>query len=200
MMFRLLCGLAAVTFNMTAVQAATPLLDAPGTAGQNTISYTLGYELTTGSSGLSVSSLGLWDQNGDGLAGAHNIGLYNASGGLLGQVTVTAGTGSTLVGGFRYADLLAPLTLLPNTTYVLAAAYNSEDVYSYYDSFSPVGSHVSGGVTIGFGRYEAGSTLQFPTTTTSARYTGPNFLYTAVPEPTALLPLAGLAMLLRRRR
>ncbi|HEV7297728.1 MAG TPA: PEP-CTERM sorting domain-containing protein [Tepidisphaeraceae bacterium] len=182
--------------------APLPLLDAPGTEGPNAVSYTLGYELTTGATPLTVTSLGVWDQGADGLIAAHGVGLFSVVGDMLGQAAVPAGTGGTLLGTFRYADLTVPIVLLPNTTYVLAAAYDSDDAYGWYGPFGePVAGHVTADVTIGYGRNEAGSALQFPTGTTGAVYTGPNFIYTAVPEPAVvgMFSIAGLAFLRRRR-
>jgi hypothetical protein len=85
--------------------------------------YTVGYEFTTGASALSVSALGIYDAGSAGLNYAHDVGLWTASGTLLGTVTVTAGV-HTLINGFAFVSLNSAALLNANTSYVLAANYD----------------------------------------------------------------------------
>lgn len=125
---------------LTAVLAGTVLagtaLGAPlvtdsgsGTPRSN-FSGTVGYAFTTDSTPVYVSSLGLWDEDPDGLASAHQVGLWTDGGTLLGTTTVGSAADNWLHGEFRYAQLDSGVTLAPNTTYRIAA-----EVFSGGDAF-----------------------------------------------------------------
>jgi hypothetical protein len=174
----------------------TPLLSASGGSGPNSVSFTLGWEFTVGAQPIQVTALGLWDSGADGFAAPHAVGVWNASGSsLLGQVTVPAGTAAALNAGDRYTDLLVPVDLAASTKYVIGAAYNSDDPYRWFGGFGDfANNHVNGDITVGFGRNESGSSLTFPTGTTSAVYTGPNALFVNVPEPAGAGVLVGVAV------
>src|SRR4051812_40535085 len=96
-----------------------------GNFGQET--GTAGYGFTVGSSPLQVITLGVWDLGADGLTNTHQVGLWTNSGTLLAMVEVPSGTGGTLQGEFRYANLSSPVTLTAHETYVLGASYSSRD-------------------------------------------------------------------------
>src|SRR5438477_11911895 len=67
--------------------------------GDNT---TLGYAFTVSSS-ISVTSLGLFDFQNNGLA-SHAVTIWTSTGTQLLQITIPAGTGATLTEGFRYVS------------------------------------------------------------------------------------------------
>jgi hypothetical protein len=85
----------------------------------NESAATFGYSFVIGSSDLLVSSLGYWDAGNNGLRDVHAVGVWNASGDLLGSVEVQSGTDSHLQDTFRYEDVVAPFTLRAHETYVI---------------------------------------------------------------------------------
>jgi hypothetical protein len=183
---------------------SSPWITSVGGSSTNTASDTLGYEVTLGSTPLQLTALGIWDSNSDGLAASHDVGVWNADGTVLkGFVSIPAGVGATLVNGYRYADLATPMDLAPHTTYIIGASYQTDDEYRWFAGFGDYANdHTAGGITIGLGRYDASTSLTYPTHTTGITYTGPNALFTVVPEPTSLLLLlpATFPAFLRRRR
>ncbi len=80
-----------------------------------------GWEFTVNDT-AQVWALGIWDSFGDGLAGAHDVGLLKSDGTLLASATVPAGTSAALVGDAR-VQFVAPVTLQPGEHYVLVALY-----------------------------------------------------------------------------
>lgn len=177
---------------------ATPLVSwsqtglSVGTSG----TYTLGYEFTVGPAGARVGALGFFDYQGNGLATAHQVGLWNAAGALLASATVTGGDPLVSVGsqgdGFRFATI-STLLLAPGN-YVLGAFYS--DPSDFY-SIQPSGLSVAPGFTISQSLLIFGpSTLTKPNQpVANSGYFGPNLLL--VPElsgGTAGTPLAFMAL------
>jgi hypothetical protein len=158
---------------------------------------------------ISVSALGIWDYptDGSGLFFAHPVGLWTSSGTLLGSVTVPAGSGGSLVGQYRYADLSSPIVLSIGQTYVLGALY-PYDITSDSDPF-PSGSFQLAGVATrlaGLGVANDTNNLVFPNGSPpfATNAGGPNLHFTPVPEPSTLA-LAGIVIpamgwWMRRRR
>jgi hypothetical protein len=155
---------------------------------------TLG-DVFTPSSDITVSSLGVFDYQDNGLGKTHAVGIFDKSGALLASTSVSAGTASPLDDHFRYAAI-APLKLTAGQTYTIAALYLTlSDVIGYADI-----KGISASPDIGLPSFSAryaltGATdLYFPTDTVLASapfYIGPNFLYTVDPPP----PLAGVPLL-----
>lgn len=175
-----------------------------GTVRTNADNYSIGMRFVVGSTPIVVTSLGVWDQNGDGLLAAHDVGLWNDAGGApLATATVPIGTSGTLVGGvFRFApDLATPLTLAANTTYRLADLEISAEpfleqgasaTYTGYVSGTPVACYGGGGSPV----------LTFPGAAGGGvnGYLGPNLQF-IVPEPaSAFLFAAGILRLAARPR
>jgi hypothetical protein len=75
---------------------------------------------------INVTSLGVWDQGGDGLGESHEVGIWTDSGTLLASGTVAAGTADSLDSGFRMASI-GPVNMDAGKTYVIAAYYDSSD-------------------------------------------------------------------------
>jgi hypothetical protein len=180
-----------------------PFLTGAGTTFASNGAFTLGYQVIIGNAPVQLTSLGVWDEGSDGLDASHAVGIWGSNTTTpLAQVTVPSGTGATLVDGYRFSDLTTPITLAANTTYVLGAAYNSTD--SPRDitgsSFAGRNSFASPGATIGFGEYEFGSSLTYPSGDVSTIYNGPNGLFTVIPEPACLSVLWLTMAALRRVR
>jgi hypothetical protein len=103
------------------------------------------------------------------------------------------------------ANLATSINLLANTTYVLGATYNGDDLARDITgfNFNSRNDFASPGITLGHGEFEFGSSLHFPSGDVSTIYTGPNGLF-VVPEPSTLvlaaLGFAGMAWGWRRKR
>jgi hypothetical protein len=198
-----LAFLAAITLSSPSLsQGAVLMTEGTAVAVAANANYTVGTQFTVGTSDLSVTSLGIWDESQDGLAVSHDVGLWNSGGTLLGSVTVPSGTGGSLVGSFRYIALGLPVTLTAGQSYTLGATYalNSADKYRPNSSTPVFSSDVSSPAS----RWVTSATLARPTSTASGfAYVGPNLQYSVIPEPTTwALLAAGLmtVMVLRRRR
>lgn len=87
---------------------------------------TLGYAFSSDIN-ISVSALGFWDSSQNGFAAGHEVGLWDGSGVLLGQASLAAGTGDTLIGDFRYADLSSAVSLTAGASYYLAGTTLNDD-------------------------------------------------------------------------
>lgn len=72
---------------------------------------------------ISVTALGIFDSDSDGLVDPHTVGLWTDSASLLASLIVPEGTGTTQIGSFRYVDLAAPILLTPGQNYVIGALY-----------------------------------------------------------------------------
>ena len=156
---------------------------------------------------ISVTSLGVFDNGSDGLSISHDVGIFNdTTQTVLESTTVPAGTGGTLIDGFRY-ESVSPFSLTQGDSYVIAMTMPqaNEDFQTIQAPSETTASQISY-VNSAFGN---GSTLAFP----SGRgefapgLFGPNFTFVSAavvtPEPssmvllgTGVLSMAGFA---RRR-
>lgn len=132
-----------------------------------------GWEFTL-SETVTVTHLGLWDQNNDGFAERHPIGLFRLSdGALLATGTMSQGSSDPLDDGFRYIEV-TPVTLDPNVNYVVS--YHSSQSVDFVvtnglgEVFAPEVNWVQG-------RWEFAGSLGIPANTTSADRYGPNFKF-----------------------
>lgn len=158
---------------------------------------TIGYSFSVSQS-ISVTDLGVWDENANGLAESHQVGIFTTGGALLVSTTVTSA--DTLLNSFRYHSI-APYALGPGT-YVMGA---------YFAGWGDTGAAAatittSPEITFIDNLYLYGSGFTLPTVHWSgfdAGNIGPNFIYqtSQVPEPVSLALLGlGLAGLGFRRR
>ena len=168
----------------------------------NDSSVTVGF-IFTATQNVALTALGFHDQQLNGLANAHDIGLFSTSGTLLASATVAAGTAAPLIGEYRYVDLASAFTLLAGTSYVLAAHTFGADGYRYGGA-ATLSLDPRLTVPAGAGVHQYGTGLNFPNTVYYDFYATPNMLLAAaVPEPgTWALMIAGLAAVtsIARRR
>jgi len=138
-------------------------------------SYTVGWSFTVNQP-TEVSSLGYFDFEGNGLTGAHPVGIWNASGALLTSAVLPAGIGAPLSQGFRYASI-PPLVLAPGN-YMIGGLSNSSDLFAAdVTNFS-----TSPFITYGTAYFTEGTTLLRPTIArpdTHISYFGPGMLISA---------------------
>jgi hypothetical protein len=169
---------------------------------------------------MQLTDLGFYDADGDGLLGAHRVGVWNSAGGLLADVFVPAGTAAALQSGYRYVSVPA-LTLLPGETYVIGATAQGLpnfkglevtvfDPYSFYyvdPATLVVDSNLS---LLSFRRFIAPEDglpqlppgdLNYPPLDILNEYPlAPNFQFNLVPEPGSLLSLSLLSLFLAARK
>jgi hypothetical protein len=201
MSFRWLCLVSALAFISLASPAqATDLLTGIGSGSSNTSSHnnTLGYDFTVGANPLLVTDLGtLFTATSSG----SQVGLWTDTGVLLGEVSATNHEGS-----FLWGALSVPVTLDPNTTYVLGA----HDPVGETLIINGAGqTQMDSNVTVHEARIANNVGFAYPSgIANSESYVGPNARYTVlpvpVPEPSPLAYIAaGLTafiVVVRRRR
>ena len=165
---------------------------------------TFGTPFTVGSAGITITSLGFFDQDGDGLLSPHQVGIFNAAHTLLGSVTVPSGTAATLHDGTRWMALATPIALAANTSYMLAGGVLATGDKVNISTAAQV--TVDPGFTLGTGvTYTFGSSFTYPSTTLipGSYGFGTNMeSASAVPEPStyALLCISlGVVGFVRRR-
>ena len=156
-------------------------------------SGTAGYEFTVGNNDIVVTALGLLDYGADGLADPHDVAIWNVGGDLIAQATLASGTGNRLQGDFRYQDIVAPVVLSAQATYVIGAFYPNNSFDSLYFGFPSIDPGIGIASAGCIPRFDSGSTLAFPGTaipSDACGYFGPNIEYSVVPEPSVLGLLA----------
>lgn len=158
------------------------------------VSYTAGYSFSLNQP-TTLTSLGVWDSWGDGLAEAHDVGVWDSLGVLQQAVTVPSGTGGTLVpsadgaNGWRFVSI-ADLPLAAGI-YVIGATYSSTNTDAVAVQVPSGDVIVATDVSWGSARYVPMSLLFFPnlpSPTNDSGFFGPNFQ--VVPEPSSLALVA----------
>jgi len=190
-----------------------------GKGRQTLKDFTLGLDFEVAHEhGIAIDSLGIWDDNGNGLSSSHTIFLYNLAdtSAPLVQIFTLPGTG-TLVDGYRYFDLANPISLEPGTQFSVVVYYPADNLDSNGNSGptppslgepTPIFNGAIDGFTFveGIGAARYGSGLAFPSTLDSGpanRYHSGSFTYTPNPEPGTIVLLSGAlaaAGAWRRRR
>ena len=184
--------------------SAAPAISVSGTPSLlSNPPFTVGFQFTL-SQAFSVTGLGVFDAGEDGFLAAHQVGLWDASGALLGSTTLGAGASGTLLSGFRY-NSITPMVLGVGT-YQVGALFTDGGDALFFPGTGTVTTIA--GVTYNSGAFSTGGTLANPSVTGTAApsYIGPNLLLEmagAVPEAsTWAMMIAGFGMAgfgLRRR-
>lgn len=167
--------------------------------------FTLGSTFTANVN-ISVTAIGIFDDNLDGLADRYVAGIFDSSGNFLGGTTISSGTVDPLTNQFRYASM-TPVSLSAGNTYEVGALYLDGNDPLIFPG-SATGFSTDSNITFIKSSYAVGSSLAAPLSSASGdpAYFGPNFKFTtsAVPEPGSIalgLMLAGssLGLVVRRR-
>lgn len=161
----------------------------------------------TPSANILVDQLGVFDEGQDGLASAHDVGIFLTNGSAVVTTTIAAGTSSPLIGQSRFVSV-APVQLTANTPYYILANNFQTDRF-----VSGTGAVVFDPRITWNGIADApANNISAPIVTNSGGSPGnlgPNFRFdvaatTPVPEPSTLalggIGLAGLALGYARRR
>ena len=155
---------------------------------------------------VNVTSLGWYDQGGNGLNRAHEVGIWQTDTKILvAQAVVPQGLEAPLDGQFRWAGLSLPVQLQPGISYSIAGLDigSGGDAHVWDTQIGCCTAHVSGFSVHALVQLTAGTALGgethgfgFPTGLIGdgrAALMGPNFTVSAVPEPqTYIMMLAGL--------
>ena len=148
---------------------------------------------------ITVSSLGMWDDNADGLGASYNVAIWNKD--TLAQLVaaiVPSGLTGTLANNFRYASLPSSTTL-PTGTYRIGAYFSSNTDLIVDRLLGSGTATANSGITLGSSYTTAGGSLAYPSTDTTRGpgYIGPNFQFTAASggaaSAPAPLPILGAA-------
>jgi hypothetical protein len=182
------------------------------TAVNSCCPQSLGWEFTV-SAPIQVTHLGVYDDDLDGLLFAHDVAIWStagsaALGSALGTATVPSGTTAPLTAQFRYVALVTPFVLAPGS-YIIGATWNGGSPDDYIAGGALSAFTTAAGITFFEPRHSGGfSPFTRPVGPSFSGINpgvfGPNFQFTAVPEPGTLtltaLGVAGLAARFRRRR
>jgi hypothetical protein len=144
----------------------------------------------TADSNITVDALGLYAIPGQIPAAGDTVVLYNSSGSLLAQTTVTSS--DAVVNGYYYHGI-ASVVLSAGQQYTVNE-FGTSGEWAYTYVAAPT---TNPGITFDHADYSFATSLTFPTSTASApeSYYGPNiFFTTAAPEPASLF-LFGTALL-----
>ena len=189
--------LALALASASAASASTIILTNP-TGGNNAgQASTRGFAFNT-SIAFTVTHLAFYDFGGDGLGASHEVGLWDPSGNLHVSAVVGSGTSAPLSedGLWRMVDI-EDFVIPAASGYVVAASFTQGSDVQFNNAPGTIN-----GITYVGGRVINNDTsvLTYPTSTFSAGFGGGG-LAVAVPEPSAaLLAVAGLLGLIRRRR
>ena len=182
-----------------------------GTAGTQTYNGALGNEFDVLSpAGISVTRLGVFDDNSDGLNSTITVGIFDrATEQLVGTSLTFTGNDGSLEDGTRWITLVSPITLAAGFQgMVVAQGYDGAEQNGNVGTGSTASPTDDGGGAISFvggSRFGPGGVFAYPTNVDGGpanRYHAGNFDYEIIPEPSSLALLLGAFGLFgfRRRR
>jgi hypothetical protein len=198
--FRFLLAVAACSLFISSAFAASisPFVVRSGGNNRNDVYPQAGFGFAADASGTAqINQLGYYDEGGDGLQVAHEVGLYHYTGvfTLIAKATIPAGTAATLQDGYRWVSI---------PTVTLTDGTQGGDYYELIASQGPDIWWDGGGTTIvnPFGNFPAGPPgdgfnvgLPMPAVggTSPLGLGGPSFggpnMGFVVPEPSSLVLL-----------
>jgi hypothetical protein len=197
-----LLGLGICLHTSAQIVAVDPNYD-PGSGSQypfNPDGRTYGWRFTVDESPISVTQLGFFDAAQNGLADSHRVGIWDSTGNLIVDTIIPAGTSASLDGNFRFVSV-TPTTLNANSTYSIGTLFPSgSDLAIAAASVAPT---YAGEITYLGGTYSDVGTFNPPVNNYGSHGVfGPNFEFTAVPEPHhyALATGFGLAIFIGIRK
>lgn len=182
----------------------TALTVSGGILSSNT--FTWGY-LFSLSQNVTITSLGVFDDAGDGMAQAQNVAIWDSGGTMVLQGVVAAGSSDPLIDGFRFTSALTGSTSFAAGTYTIGTQRIGSGTVNA--SFRGVVSTVSG---VNFlGTVDNGSSTVFsqPTFGNQNAMIGPSFQIddpTPAPElspgglPITLVMLTCMVLMGQRRQ
>jgi hypothetical protein len=154
------------------------------------------------SSDITVTHLGVWDSNGDGLEqSVTTVRIWSSTREVLASAAVPGGEAAPLTDGFRYAAIDDLLLEADGGTYYISAT-------SFFSLSNPQSAYLANGdgletagpITLE-GSANAFNPGQFPSGTQAgtAAYFGASFQFVPAPGAAGALALAGLTATRRRR-
>lgn len=202
---RLVAGFVVITFTMLARYAqATPVLTFDTTTGDSGFNQdqSVGWEFNV-LSPITVTGLGWFDENADGLNTSHTVGIWDPGGTLLESVVLPSGTAAALDGQFR-TIMLAPLLLSPGVGYIVGGQNFSTNAERLADNVTFTINPAVSFVDPTFTNIGAGFDRPTQISVATTGFFGPSFSVSAatpVPEPASLFLLgSGLIGLRSLRR
>jgi hypothetical protein len=202
LMFGVVGALLAGNASATSVSAFSFTGGSSGNLGADNPGVTIGYSFSVNAGqAINITDLGYFDSNLDGFDFSHEIGVWDSVGTLLTSTTLSVGSGSTLIDGFRY-DAISSLYLSAGD-YVIGGLVEGE---SYIQGAALVNNSPTeltyGGSLLDFSVLLKVPGIDFDD---DAGYFGPNFQMevAAVPIPAAAWlfgsALLGLGAIKRKR-
>ena len=182
-----------------------------GTAGTQNFGGQLGMDFdVVAPQGISVTSLGAFDSNSDGINGNIEVGIFDRNTQtLVGSSITITGMEGTAIGGSRFVTLASPITLSAGFQgTIVARGYNANENNGNVGTGSTVGTVDDGGGAlqfVGTSRFGNDNAMVFPGSPDGGpvnRYHAGSFEYTPIPEPSSVALLLGAIGFfgLRRRR
>jgi hypothetical protein len=196
--------------NAAAVEQAITLGQINGWVGGFSVRETIGWQFHVNTD-ITVTQLGVWDQGGNGLTYANDIGLWDNSSQLLKSANIPAGTVATLINDFRYVPI-SPITLTPGKSYTIGVYCSFSQINpliaQYPQPFTTSSGVTWEGLVNSYNKHGDTSGLSCPDSGPLPPFSGafgPNFTYYAAPEPSLLIMMASgllvvLCRALRRRK
>jgi hypothetical protein len=173
---------------------ATPILsfNTAGASSGTENNQSVGWSFTV-LSPITVTGLGWYDQNGDGLSLAHMVGIWDTVGTLLTSATVALGTVNPLDGLFRTVAI-SPIVLAPGAGYIVGGQNFTTSTDQL--AFGVVPATVAS-ITFTGGVFSAvNGIFERPTSPTGAGggnancCWGPSFSISVAPEPSSITLVA----------